>query len=346
MVAMASVPGVVSADDHWGDSMLCNGPNPVVDTTGEYSGTLISPGDVDSFEIQVEQGDYISVRAVATSEAEDPVVRKTHTWITTREEEGLSSMHEASVDTHRATLFPGEEGTWEIWPEEDDTLCIAVFDRGGGDVPYEWKINLEENNPEPATFETTELENEVSQLEDELVDKENQIDDLESELVDKENEIEALEEKIADLEAELEDADVTIDVSVEPADQATFQVGGEMRVEVDAEGTASSDVALDFAGQQYTPSDGEAIIPLESAGTQDLSIEYEGMTEVVTLDVATDDDTQPDTDEETVGDDTPPDTDEEAIGDEDQVATDDIPGFGFITALIALAGLLLLSRRQ
>ncbi|WP_425548289.1 hypothetical protein, partial [Actinoplanes cyaneus] len=232
---------------------------------------------------------------------------------------------------------PGETAEIEVWgvePLPNDWLCLRIQD-GDWETSYEWGLTVERSNPDVELYDVRQLEDRVAELRGEMEQKEQRIDELESDLADREERIEELEaeleereQEIAELEAELEDADVTIDVSVEPADQATFQVGGEMRVEVDAEGTASSDVTLDFAGQQYTPSDGEAVIPLESAGTQDLSIEYEGMTEVVTLDVATDDGTQPDTDEE------------------DQVAADDIPGFGFITALIALAGLLLLSRRQ
>ena len=339
MVAMAAVPGGTSAtSDDW---PTCN--NAQIFTEGEFEGELQTSSETDAMGFRLSPGEYLKITMEFPERAGSPDVYL---------QNGPANMNLLHDETDARGAInvgfglgdsnahlkpkPGETAEIEVWgvePLPNDWLCLRIED-SDWETSYEWGLTVERSNPDVELYDVRQLEDRVAELRGEMEQKEQRIDELESDLADK-------EERIEELEAELEDADVTIDVSVEPADQATFQVGGEMRVEVDTEGAASSDVKLDFAGQQYTPSDDEAVIPLESSGTQDLAIEYGDTTETVTLDVAQDD---ADTAEETPGErqtdgadadeDSPPDTD--ATG-------EDMPGFSVGVAILALltAGYLL-----
>ena len=133
-----------------------------------------------------------------------------------------------------------------------------------------------------------------------------------------EDEVDQLEDEIDQLEAELTDADVSIDVTVEPADAATFQVGGDALVSVESDDVEPSEVTVEVDGEAHTPNDGEATIPLTEPGEIDLAISYGDVTETVSLDVA-----QADTDDD-----------------------DGLPGFGPIAGVIALLGSLFVLYRR
>lgn len=146
--------------------------------------------------------------------------------------------------------------------------------------------------------------------------------------------IDELEEEIAELEAELADAEVSIDVTVEPADAQTFQVGGYAEVSVDVDGASPSAVSLGFAGEEYTPEDGSATIPLETAGEHELHIAYEEHDETIGLDVEASED-------DGVG------NGEDDVSDGDDTATDEddgLPGFGVVLGILGLLGAIGLRR--
>jgi PGF-CTERM protein len=234
------------------------------------------------------------------------------------------------------TLNMPEGGSGAIVPTTNDDPCLVIWgwEETGG-VVFSFDINdpapdvLTASEAEEILDENAELQNQIDELESENAELQNQIDELESENAE-------LQNQINELETELENAEVSIEVSVEPEGQANFQVGGEMAVSISSDDVAASDITVRFGGEQYTPSGGEATIPLESTGTQQLNIEYQDMTETVTLDVA-------DQDEDTATDDAST-TDDN--GSTDESADDDGTGFGIVAALVALIGIGLLSHRQ
>lgn len=133
-------------------------------------------------------------------------------------------------------------------------------------------------------------------------------------------------------------------MSVEPENQATYRVGGDMAVDVDAQGAPASDMALRFGGQEYAvDSDGHATIPLDSPGTQQLAVEYEDTSETVSIAVAereeaTTADGESSTDGET--------GDGEASDGDDGTVGGDGPGFGVGATLAALSGVGFLVHRR
>lgn len=321
------------AQDEWPDN--CD-EAPIIDS-GQYSGVIDTPNDEDYFRLRMDKGEYYGVNMIVPIE-EDKFRWDDH-WSGS---DPVSYSDLSNIELLFGTpglplgnIQPEIETSMKVFAEEDGVHCFSVYERGDADVPYEWQMNLEKNDPEPAGFEITELQEENEELESE-------ISELESQLEEK-------NERISELESQLENSDVTIDVSVEPEDQATLEVGGEMSVSVAADGASPSDVTLRFGGETYTPSGGGATIPLESAGAQELSIEYEDTTETVTLDVAQDDSSS---DDGTDAGDTTTDDDASTSSDQDTSDTDDGssdgsgPGFGVGIALVAVVSLGVLFQRK
>ena len=355
--------GTAGADDGWGDSSCWSGSDdgPIV-SSGEHSGTILSPDDQDNFRVQLEHGEYLSISAAA----DDNIDISTHGVgaITVQEASDVNVVDDGSPGGLRTVRFDRDmnsKGTWELWADEDTVICTSIEATDDEpDVPFEWTIAFEKNDPDPPEFNPGDesLEEEIDELEEENAALESEVDELEASLEDEIDELEeenaALESEVGELEAELEsadDTDVIFDISVEPEDAVEFQHGGEANIDIDVENADPGDVEITFAGNQYTAADGQAIIPLDSVGTHELSFSYEDTEETVLLNVADDDsddstdDTDPADDDTATADDG---TDDTAPADDDQATTDDdVPGFGVTAALMSLLAIIsLLVRRN
>lgn len=339
ILSLVAMPGTVTAaEDEWPDSCA---DAPYIDT-GQYSGAIDTPDDKDTFRLQMDKGEYYSFAMVVPSEQDGSHVRaftRDISWTNIENADTGGTVGDPAIEG----FTPGLEATWRGYAEEDGVYCFEIDGHSDADIPYEWKMSLEKNDPEPAGFEITELQEENDELNSEINDLGSEINNLESQLDKK-------DERISELESQLENADVEIDVSIEPEDQATFQVGGEMAVSVNSDDAAASDVTLRFGGDQYTPSGGEATIPLESAGTHKLAIEYEDTTETLTLDVASSDAGTNDgdrTNNTTEGND-PGSTDDSSNSDNTDGDSSDGsgPGFGIVGVLAAFGGTGYLLKRR
>lgn len=178
------------------------------------------------------------------------------------------------------------------------------------DMPPELPIGTWEHGIQIGSLEVTD---DLIVVDEELA---GMIESYEDEIADLEAELDAKEDEIADLEAELADADVSIDVSVEPEDAATFQVGGAALVSIESDDVEPSAVTIEADGEEYAADGGETSVPLTDAGELDLSVNYGDATESVSIAVQ-----EADTDDDTADDD-----------------DDGMPGFGPIAALIAILG--------
>jgi len=307
-------------------SVAASGPEQVdrcddapVLSEGTHTGALTPEGH-NLFRLDLSQGEYATVGV----EFDERDLNRISTVRSLWDAEDSDAYGTWSEGDHNSEYQPEESSargtTWgwfenggevEIWAEEPP-VCVEIRTRDDNGGTYTMSI-AEGDNSLPEIVTTDEAE-----------DLHDQIDSLESQNADLEDEIDALE-------TELENAEVDINVMVEPAEQASFQVGTEMRVNIDAEGTSPSDVLVDFGGEQYTPTDGTAAIPLESVGTHEMTVEYGDKTETLTLDV----------DDEG--------TDDGSTADQDPGTDDDIPGFGIMVglkALLAVTGLAVYQRTK
>lgn len=179
--------------------------------------------------------------------------------------------------------FLDTDSTGELWAEESGSPCIMIFSRGNGAGEYSFSFDVKKSGGEESEASTN-------------------IESLESEIESLESENTKLENRVKELEDELEDAEPEIDITVEPEGQARFKAGGQMAVTVESETIRPSDLSLQFNGEQYSLGGGEATIPLQSGGEQQLSVGYEGILETVTIDV---EERQAPTGEETTKNETP-----------------------------------------
>lgn len=344
--------GTAGADDRWGDSncWLGSDEGPIV-SSGEQSGTIQSPGDQDNFRVQLDHGEYLSIRASADDSIDISMFPNSDNTVQEISDVSVRGGSPGDLRTVHFNADLNTEGTWELWAEDDIIACISIeASDNEPDVPFEWILAIERNDPDPPEFspaddslldEIAELEAENTNLESDIANLESDIASLEAEIGDLEAKNAELEAEIDDLEAELEateDGDVIIDISVEPADAAEFIAGGEAIIDVDIAEASPEDVEIEFAGNQYITDGGQATVPLDSAGTHEMSFSYEDVEKTVLLDIANDD-TDDDSDDTASPDhdaaDTTP-TDDDEFG----------SGFGLAVGLIALLGMALLLGRQ
>lgn len=347
MIPLAGLSGTaVAAEDEWPGE--CDDA-PILDS-GTYTGSIDSPDDDDYFVLDMDKGEYYAMHVLVPDEQDEfelsgyPFGR----YSNAADDYNVPAIrNESDVEASGEELTNFRGGTTaraEFWANEDGLFCFDVDDTGEGEIPYEWQISLERNDPEPASFEVTDLQEENDELR-------SQVDALEENVSELESEVEAKNERIAELESRLEDANTTIEVTVAPEERASFEVGGEMRVTVDAEGASSSDVSLGFDGEEYTPSDGEAAIPLSSAGAQELSVNYEDETESVAIDVTADETTDEAESGEDASDGDGSAANGESESDGESTSGDDAsgvgtPGFGIPSGLAGLVGAGYLLRRR
>jgi PGF-CTERM protein len=143
---------------------------------------------------------------------------------------------------------------------------------------------------------------------------------------------------------------------VTPTQQEAFVAGGQARVEVTGVESAALDgLALTYQDTSYSVnSEGVATIPLQAAGSHDLTFTYEGTSESVTLNVqqASGSPSGGGASGETTGGVDTPATIETAQAIENENENEDGgssgfgPGFGVVAAVVALLGAGLLAHRR
>jgi hypothetical protein len=257
---------------------------------GQYSGVIDSPDDDDVFKYRVQKGDYTTFSAVVPQEQGGFEITvsgdRNNIDINSANLKNVSGGDEDLRSVEVDNFAPGVEGSWRVYPEDDGVVCIYIDDEAEieeKDTPYEWQISFERNDPDPAGFEITEVRAENDALRSEVSELESQVSELESQVSELESQIDDKDQRIAELE--MQTTDVTIDVRVESAGQASISAGGEMVVDVSSQGAEASAVSIGFAGEQYTPTGGDVVIPLQDAGQQQLSVEYEDTVETVPIEV-------------------------------------------------------------
>lgn len=294
-------------------------------TEGVYTGQL-TPEGYNLFRLDLDQGEYVTLTVefdetdldhiempTGPGDAEDSDAYGDHS------EGDYNSDYNPTEETYSGVYYGGfdDGGEVEIWAEEPP-ICLQLESENGNGGSYTISVSAVNENEPPEIVSSEEAE------------------ELETEIDDLETENEDLEAEIDELETELENAEPTINVSVEPADQANFQVGGEMAVSVSSDNVSPSEVSIGFNDEEYVPTGGEAIIPIASAGLQTLSFEYGDTTETVSIDVA---------DAET-GDSSSSDNQDTAGDSDGEVSGGSGPGFGILGGLIAVLSLGLTALRQ
>jgi PGF-CTERM protein len=76
----------------------------------------------------------------------------------------------------------------------------------------------------------------------------------------------------------------SVSVRVAPRNNQTYQVGGEATVAVNVT-NEQSDVAIQYQGEEYSVSDGEALLPLNEPGEHDMIVEFNDYEREVTITV-------------------------------------------------------------
>jgi len=114
--------------ERWGDS--CE-DGPVVDATGTYTPTLVSPADDHYFKMQVDHGEYLEIDLSAPSSAEEPSLS-----IESPDSEAYTKRNpnNVSFEANRwgewIEIEPGLDGSFELWAEEDTVFCFKLYDGG------------------------------------------------------------------------------------------------------------------------------------------------------------------------------------------------------------------------
>lgn len=133
-------------DESWGDS--CNDA-PVIDPTGQYSGTLVSPDDIHFFKFLLDKGDSLDVEVFAPTDADHPQIGILGEDYTLRNGSNVDLGHD------EIELDPGKKGSFEFLAEDDSSFCFWVSDLGdGGGFPYDWLIAFNDDLTKPPTTGT------------------------------------------------------------------------------------------------------------------------------------------------------------------------------------------------
>ena len=124
--------------DTWGDS--CDGA-PVVETTGEYTGTLVSPADEHFLRFVMEEGETLNVATsvpTAAAEASLSIESPDSEAYTKRNPENVS--FEASRWGEWIDMEPGLDGSFELVAESGNRFCLRVYGSRDGGYPYDWTL--------------------------------------------------------------------------------------------------------------------------------------------------------------------------------------------------------------
>lgn len=329
----------------------------------------LSPSDTDAFLLDMDEGDYKEMRFEWNADRVDQVFFLAEDSYSYFSLAGLpaNDAHDTAIgqnydDYYVESVNGGDVSEFELYAEEDEgTVCVQLRHRD--DSATEWTLEIGDTQSSTAVskehlqdLESTvesqeetiaELEGTVTSQEERITELESTVESREETVADLESQVSEKDDRIDELETQLENADVSIDVTVESQEAESFRVGGELSTSVEVDGGSPSDVSIGFDNEQYTPTDGTVDIPLESAGTHELSVTYGDATETVSLDVAdadtgTDDAGADGGDSSTTEQATDGSTNGEGSASDDGTGT----GFGTLVALVGLLSVSLLSLRR
>lgn len=194
LMAVGSIAGPTAGapiqEDEWPSN--CNDVESIQNSTGTYTGVLDVPSDSDSFKIELNRGDYVTV-SVLVPEAHV----ETGIYVNSDEEltaKNVSISEDMSVSNEGdATIYDdtnGENSTWEVWANSDAEICFQVYeDEDAADYPYEWQVRLQENSPDVNTLNRQVLSGE------ELRQREQRIQQFEHRIAELERRVSRLENK-------------------------------------------------------------------------------------------------------------------------------------------------------
>jgi PKD repeat protein len=113
----------------------------VVDANGSYSGHVNTPRDVDVMKLSLSEGDHLDMSALvpAAQQGFTVSVRADSSSEFTVKNVSNADQNDDLRRTDIRGLTGGLEAEWEVWAEEDTALTVVIF--GGGDVPYDWRLN-------------------------------------------------------------------------------------------------------------------------------------------------------------------------------------------------------------
>ena len=286
---MAGNVAMAQPADEWDDD--CS-TAPVVDPTGTYAGAIDSPDDYDSFKIELEKGEYVAL-----------------TWALPEEEGNFAVVHHAKADEYGSgdlsiegvssqggnnyvTDVSAGTTSYEVWSEEPEpqTICISVSDAVGSDaeVPYQWKLSMEKNAPEPPEMTVGESDNseELAEKEERIEELKAENEDLQSTLEQREDRIEELESEVDELEAQLESDDrVIFDIEVTPSNGEQFAVGEYAVVNVDGQNVDPDELHVGHGETVHELEDGQTMIHLDESGEQSIIFAYDDKREFVDIHV-------------------------------------------------------------
>lgn len=188
-----AVAGVeIQSNDNWPDE--CENA-PTVDNTGVYNGAIDSPRDVDTLIIQIpNKGDYVSFAPRVPAEYGDFFIEVLEmdgdfTDLNLSFEEGVEVNYRDSdeIEIHGTDGNRIENSSWEIWAEQQETqICISIWDDDfrQANLPYEWELRLQLNNPTAVVVNTENrrLKTRVTNLERLLGEKNETIANLRSQI--------------------------------------------------------------------------------------------------------------------------------------------------------------------
>jgi hypothetical protein len=202
MVAPATVGGA-TPQDKWPSDCGEYDEEQFQNSTGVSTGVLDVPADQDAFWIQLDRGDYVTMSALVP-EAHNYFRIKVYTRqgnIVARNrdtEDGVFDK-EDDGDMDIGDQANGSDSSWQIWANENSTICIAVEETTEQDAefPYEWQIRLQKNSPtiensghqvlsqkeaEQQRQQLTSLKKQVDRLNETVAEQQERINELENRL--------------------------------------------------------------------------------------------------------------------------------------------------------------------
>lgn len=271
-----------SSGDQWPDK--CSVDNAPL-ATGTYVGH-IGPEDTDVITVDIGKGEYIAATLTVNSSDDEDYVRITtdHPGSEFNEPEDISEARFSASDgsdpnslTNRQNVHRSKSKRIDL---TDETVQFRAYNtEGEGPMCFQmdtdessvadWTLTFERNTPDPPAIDASDKQ--ISGPEEQNQTTTDQ----------KRDRIE-IETQIDQDSGE----DVTIDATVRPQDQESFQTGGTAVVEATSEQADVSAMTVKYGEETYQIDEsGKAAIPLDEAGEQELTLVYKDETETVMLNV-------------------------------------------------------------
>lgn len=264
-----------SSGDQWPDE--CSVDNAPL-ATGTYVGH-IGPEDTDVITVDIGKGEYIAATLTVNSSDDEDHVRILG-WNRADISEARFSASDGSdpgsltnqQNVHRSgskrIFLTDETVQFRAYNTEGEApMCFRMYTNESSVA--DWTLTFETNTPDPPAIDASDKQ--VSGPEEQNQTTTDQ----------KRDRIE-IETQIDQDSGE----DVTIDATVRPQDQESFQAGGTAVVEATSEQADVSAMTVKYGEETYQIDEsGKAAIPLDEAGEQELTLVYKDETETVMLNV-------------------------------------------------------------